>query len=324
MLFINSQNTDPFINLAAEEYLLKKKEEDIFMLWISTPSVVIGKHQNAFAEINYDFIKKNGIDVARRLSGGGTVYHDEGNLNFTWIKNGEPGKLVDFKKFINPVIDFLKTININAVFGERNEILVNNCKISGNAEHIFKNRTLHHGTLLFETNLDKLRKSLSVNDKKYYDKAVKSVPHKVTNIKEFLDKNIKINQFRTNLFDYIRNVNNSGSVYEFNASEIRTIENLKNQKFKQWDWIFGYSPDYTFKRKIKINKEETIIEFKVHKGTISNVTCKNLKNSDLKHIIKSTLEDNTHREDSILENFYNNLKEYNNHFNCKVFTTMLF
>ena len=146
MYCITSNNTNPYFNLAAEEYFFREFKENIFMIWQSEPAVIVGKHQNTLAEINYEYIRNNNIKVARRLSGGGTVYHDQGNINFTFIVNGKEGKLVNFNRFIEPVINFLNNLSVNAEFQAKNNIIVNNRKISGNAEHIYKERILHHGT----------------------------------------------------------------------------------------------------------------------------------------------------------------------------------
>ncbi len=156
MLCIQSPSRDPYFNLAAEEYLLKQSTDDVFMLWQSSPVVVSGKHQNVYAEMNYRYIREKGILVARRLTGGGTVYHDPGNINFSFIRQGEAGKMVDFTGFIEPVIRFVNSLGVHASQGPKHEIMVNGKKISGNAEHVFKNRVLHHGTLLFDAALDEL------------------------------------------------------------------------------------------------------------------------------------------------------------------------
>src|SRR4030042_3173441 len=160
MQCIYSRNNDPYYNLATEEYFLRQGEDDIFMLSRSNPSVIVGKHQNTLAEINYKFAIKNNIQVARRLTGGGTVYQDMGNVNFSFIRQGEPGKLVNFGNFIAPIVSFLQAIGIEAYQGIKNEIMAYGRKISGNAEHVYKNRVLHHGTLLFNTNLNSLSESL--------------------------------------------------------------------------------------------------------------------------------------------------------------------
>lgn len=150
-LCINQPNSDPYFNLAAEEYFLKNFQEDFFMLWRSWPSVVVGKHQNALAEINHEFVRLHQIPVARRLSGGGTVFHDPGNVNFTFIRNVANISEVNFKIFTIPVIEALKKLGVEAYTTGRNDLLIDGKKISGNAEHVHRNRVLHHGTLLFDS-----------------------------------------------------------------------------------------------------------------------------------------------------------------------------
>ena len=154
MLILDSPYTDPRYNIAAEEYLLKETGEDYAFFYINEPSIIIGKHQNAYAEVNLDYVRQNHIKVIRRISGGGTVWHDRGNLNFSFILKGEEGKQVNFRGYAQPVVDFLDELGVEASFGPRNEILVGDLKISGNAEHIHRKRVLHHGTLLFDSDLD--------------------------------------------------------------------------------------------------------------------------------------------------------------------------
>ena len=309
MLYIDSKNINPYFNLATEEFLLKDKTDNIFMLWISEPSVIIGKHQNTLAEINYNYINQKKFFIARRLSGGGSVFHDKGNLNFTWILNGESGKLVDFKKFINPVIDYLSQYDLNATYGGRNDILIGNKKVSGNAEHVYKNRTLHHGTLLFNTNLEHLRSSLKTEIDKYKDKAVKSVPHSVANIKDFINNVIDLDSFRDNLKDYIKKIYGSQSDYIFSQEELLKIEELKKNKYETWDWNFGYSPEYIFTREIIINKIMISLKFKVVKGRISEVKIKNLKDVPLKKLIIKSLENCLHRENDIVNSLMSNITD---------------
>ena len=305
MFCINSKSSDPYYNLAAEEYFLKKYDDNIFILWVSKPAVIVGKHQNTLAEINYNYVNSNEILVARRLSGGGTVYHDYGNLNFTWILNGEAGKLVDFKKFIDPIINFLKMNKINATYGGRNDILVNNLKISGNAEHIYKNRTLHHGTLLYNANLTNLREVLKIDKSKYLDKAVKSVPHPVTNLQEQTDKKPAFEKFRKELFNYILQLDNSNKQYNLSDSDKKNIKTLRKEKYINWDWIFGYSPDYKYVREIKTGKYPVKLQISVSKGIITDLILKNIKNKELKENIKSCLINVKHEEKEITGNFIN-------------------
>ena len=156
MICIHLKNTNPFYCLAAEEYLLKNFDDDIFMLWQSKDTVVLGKHQNALAEINYPFVRANNVTVARRISGGGTVFHDAGNVNFAFIKNVKSPAEISFKQFTQPVVEALALLGIEATSSGRNDLLIEGLKISGNAEHVFKNRVLHHGTLLFNSDLENL------------------------------------------------------------------------------------------------------------------------------------------------------------------------
>ena len=167
MLCIDLRNTNPYFCLAAEEYLLKTFNEDIFMLWQSQDTVVVGKHQNALGEINYPFIRANNITVARRISGGGTAYHDGGNVNFTYIKNVKSPAEISFKQFTRPVVEALGKLGLNATTSGRNDLLIEGFKISGNAEHVFKNRVLHHGTLLFNSDLVNLGNAINVVPEKY-------------------------------------------------------------------------------------------------------------------------------------------------------------
>ena len=156
MICIADHRTDPYFNLAAEEYLLKSKNEDYFMLWRNEPSIVVGKHQNALAEIDLLYAREKGFKVARRISGGGTVFHDLGNLNFSFISNGEEGKLINYRKYATPIVEVLGMLGIEATFSKRDDILIEGMKISGNASHVYKQRVLHHGTLLFSSDLSDL------------------------------------------------------------------------------------------------------------------------------------------------------------------------
>jgi lipoate---protein ligase len=218
MLCIQLKNNDPFFCLAAEEYLMKNFSEDIFMLWQSENTVVVGKHQNALAEINYPFVHKNGITVARRISGGGTVFHDNGNINFAYIKNFSNPSEISFKVFTEPVVHALARLEIKATTSGRNDLLVDGKKISGNAEHVFKNRVLHHGTLLFNSNLKTLGQSIKVIPGKYHGKAVQSNRSVVTNILPFLKKNLSVNDFISFLLE-VQLVKSANSVYDLNEKD---------------------------------------------------------------------------------------------------------
>jgi lipoate-protein ligase A len=271
MLCINLENTNPFFCLAAEEYLLRYFDDDVFMLWQSDKTIVVGKHQNALAEINYPSVRQNNIVVARRISGGGTVYHDEGNVNFAFIKNVKSPAEISFKQFTEPIVEALAKLGIVAVNSGRNDLVVNGLKISGNAEHVYKNRVLHHGTLLFDADLENLGQAIKVVPGKYISKAVQSNRSKVVNISAFLKKRMSTEEFKRVLFNF-QLKKEEARVYEISENESKSIQNLATEKFSTWEWNFGYSPKYTFKNKAEIEGKSLSVLLYVKKGIIEEAT----------------------------------------------------
>jgi lipoate---protein ligase len=265
---IRSKIGDVYFNLAAEEYFIRNKTEDYIMLWQSEPAVVVGKHQNVIAEINSQYVENNGIKVARRLSGGGAVYHDKGNLNFTFIMNGEKNKMVDFMKFVQPIINFIKMKGIPAVAGKRNDILVDGFKISGNAEHVFKTRILHHGTLLFNTDLEAVRQSLSADTNKFTDRAIQSNRSNIINLADSLKDPIDIETFSMELLQYLTNYFQDCADYEMNETERSEILTLRNEKYASWDWVYGYSPGFEINTSLILENKNIEIHLKIEKGII--------------------------------------------------------
>jgi len=271
-LCINQTSIDPFFNLAAEEYFLKNFQEDFFMLWRSQPSVVVGKHQNALAEINHEFVRENQIPVARRLSGGGTVFHDPGNVNFTFIRNVEKVSEVNFKVFTVPVIEALKKLGVDAYTTGRNDLLIDGKKISGNAEHVHRNRVLHHGTLLFDSHLKALKGALKVDLSKFEDKAVQSNRSEVTNISNYLPNPFSVEEFTDFLFAEISQNYTEFQIYKPTDADITAIEKLSVEKYLTWDWIFGYSPRYRFTNTLDTANGAISISLLVEKGHISEAS----------------------------------------------------
>lgn len=271
MIYISNKSTNPYFNIAAEEYLLKNFSQQIFMLWRSIPSIIVGKHQNALAEINRDFTIKNNVAVVRRLSGGGAVYHDLGNLNFTFIDNKEKGDFINFEKYTKPIIEVLHSLGIDAYIGKCNDLRIDKLKFSGNAEHVHKNRVLHHGTLLFNSDLNKLNQALKVNLDRFKDKSVQSRRSTVTNITSHLKKNINIQQFNDLIFEHIIDKNKSCNKYKFNEKDITCINKLVEEKYKKWEWNFGALPKYSFKNIIKLNGKEYAFEIFVNKGITQDI-----------------------------------------------------
>lgn len=269
MLCINLKNNNPFYCLAAEEHLLKNFDDDIFMLWQSEKTVVIGKHQNALGEVNYRYVRENNITVARRISGGGTVYHDAGNVNFAFIKNVKSPAEISFKDFTEPVVEALAQLDIEATTSGRNDLLIEGLKISGNAQHIFKNRVLHHGTLLFNSDLDNLGNSIKVVPGKYISKAVQSNRSKVANISTFLEKNMDIDVFVDFLIG-IQLKKAGAKSFTISGADDEAINKLVNEKFTTWDWRWGYSPKYNFTNRVEIDGRILEIYLEVKKGRIEN------------------------------------------------------
>ncbi len=267
MFCFQLKKADPYFCLAAEEYLLKNFEEDVFMLWQSNNSVVLGKHQNALGEINYRFARENNVAVCRRISGGGTVYHDAGNVNFTFIKTVNSPAEVSFSHFTSPVVEALARLGLEATTSGRNDLLVKGKKISGNAEHVFKNRVLHHGTLLFQSDLEKLGQSIKVEPGKYESKAVQSNRSQVANISGFLNEKMDIGRFIRFLLD-VQLEKEENSVFQFTTADEQNIETLSKEKFRKWDWNYGYSPKYTFTHDAELDGKTLSIRLAVERGMI--------------------------------------------------------
>ena len=266
--YIQRTETDPYYNLAAEEYLLKSATVDTFMTWRNEPSVIVGKHQNTLKEINPSFIETNNLPVIRRITGGGAVYHDPGNINFSFIYTGRKENLVDFREFTTPMILFLQTLGLNASFEGKNNITVDGLKVSGNSAHIFKNKVLHHGTLLFNTDLNRLDQAIAGREDFFHDKAVKSVRATVANINDLLKEKITVDTFVGMFRDFIFKKYKDAYFDDLNLKEKEAIRVLAEDKYKTYQWNFGYSPEYTYHTEWEMLDGKWAISLFVKEGII--------------------------------------------------------
>ena len=270
MLLINNTNTNAYFNLAMEEYFLKNTNEDIFLLWQNENSIIVGKNQNTLSEINYDYVKENNIKVVRRLSGGGAVFHDLGNINFTFISCND-NSFSDFKKFTMPIVEALKELNVHAEFSGRNDLLIDGQKFSGNAQYNYKNKVMHHGTLLFSSEINDLSNALKVKPSKFQGKSVKSVKSRVTNISSHLDKKMTVLEFKDYLMDFINKRDENSHFYELNDKDVESINKLVEEKYSTWEWNFGYSPKYSLYNEVKYPGGNLEFSLDVHDGLIKDI-----------------------------------------------------
>ncbi len=307
MLVIRRENRNPYFNIAAEEYFLKQGQEDCFMLWQNDPAVIIGKHQNAFSEISFSYINKHKIPVIRRISGGGTVYHDPGNINFTFISGGERTKLVDFRKYTRPIINAFGNLGVELKFERKNNLTFRGMKVSGNAEHIYKNRVLHHGTLLFQADLIALEQAIKPVNAKFEDKSVKSVRASVCNLSEALDSKYTPRQMIDYLYDYIESTEDDVTHYIPDEWDNAAIDKLVFEKYQTWEWNFAYSPDHTFIKHTQLNGSDVEILMFVQKGRIKEFVL-NTEDTEIINIFESVQD---FFKDHILEKsiLYENAKK---------------
>ncbi len=297
MFYYFSPSNNAAHNLALEEVLLKDYDTDFFLLYINSPSVIVGKNQNATAEINHKFAKKNGIEIHRRISGGGTVYHDLGNLNYCYITNGKNGRLVNFQQYSQPVIDTLQKLGVDAKFEGKSDLTIGNRKFSGNASNVFKSRVMQHGTMLFKSDLKRLNQLLKVNPTRYKDKAIRSNRSVVTNISEHLSTPLSITAFSEKIFEQVLQTFTNAQTFTPSLADMEKIEHLIATKYATQEWILGNSPSYTFNGKTKL-KEGTIItaEIGVKSGKINTINCTNSNNET---ICLDFLLDIFHYEDEV-------------------------
>ena len=269
MLFVDSSpHTDPRINLAVEEHLLRniQVQEPILLFYVNEPSVIIGRNQNTLEEIDPDYVKAKGIHVVRRLSGGGAVYHDLGNLNFSFITQGSED-LHNFAKFTEPVIKVLGELGVGAELRGRSDIFATGRKISGNAQYVTANRMFSHGTLLFDTDLEEMLKALNPRQIEIESRAVQSIRNYVANIRDLALKDMDLQGLKAAL---LKGIFGSGDFpsYELNDEEWAAIHQLSAKRYQQWDWNYGHSPRFNIQKSDQTPAGKIDVGIDVDKGRI--------------------------------------------------------
>lgn len=271
--YLDLTTTDPAFNLAAEQYVFDALPRDraYFMLWQNDNAIIVGKYQNTFAEINEAYVKEHGIRVVRRLSGGGAVYHDLGNLNFTFIADAGTLSTLNFTIFCEPVIRTLARFGVTAEVNGRNDMTIDGRKFSGNSQYLKQGRIMHHGTILFDSDLSVVSNALQVDESKFQSKASKSVRSRVTNVSAYLPAPVSLPEFRSALLaDIAQSV--GGEAYDFSASDLAAIEKLRAERYGTWEWNYGFSPACTIERRARIEGCGTVeVRISVSGGLISEM-----------------------------------------------------
>ncbi|HEO6894078.1 TPA: lipoate--protein ligase [Streptococcus agalactiae] len=273
MKYIVNTSNDPAYNVALEAYAFQKLTDidEIFILWINEPAIIIGRHQNTIQEINKEFIDKNGIHVVRRLSGGGAVYHDLNNLNYTIISNNTQEGAFDFQTFSKPVIDTLAKLGVKAEFTGRNDLEINGQKFAGNAQAYYKGRMLHHGCLLFDVDMSVLGQALKVSKDKIESKGIKSVRARVTNIVDHLSDKITVQEFSDAILAQMKEEYPEMDEYVLSDAELSEIQAMRDNQFATWDWTYGKAPEYTIERGVRYPAGKITTYANVENSTIKSV-----------------------------------------------------
>ncbi|MGC6769489.1 lipoate--protein ligase [Enterococcus sp. LJL128] len=279
MIFVPNENNDPRINLAIETYLLKEKplDEPILLFYINEPSIIIGRNQNTIEEINKEYVEEHGIHVVRRLSGGGAVYHDHGNLNFSFIMPDDGNSFRDFEKVTKPIIQALHELGVaGAELKGRNDLVIDGMKFSGNAMYATEGRMFAHGTLMFDSDIDEVVNALKVRKDKIESKGIKSIRSRVTNIKPFLpaDKQgMTTEEFRQEILLKIFGVDSVDQVktYVLNEKDWQRINQISEEYYRNWDWNYGKSPSFNLERRHRFPIGSIEVRMDVEEGAIKEL-----------------------------------------------------
>jgi lipoate-protein ligase A len=275
MIYLNNRDMlDQTLNFALEEYALKHLsiDETYLMFYRMAPTVIVGRNQNTIEEVNMDYIAKNEVTVTRRLSGGGAVYNDPGNLSFSFIAKDDGDSFNNYRKFTEPVIRALQHMGVDAKLEGRNDLTVDGKKISGNAQFVTQGRIFSHGTLLFDVNLDNVSKALHPDKAKYESKGIKSVRSRVTNIREHLAKNMDIHEFKAQLLHYIFEGEDHVPEYTLTDEDWTNIINIAKRRYRNWEWVYGKSPEFNVQKAHRFPGGRVDFRMNVKKGIIEQLS----------------------------------------------------
>ncbi|MFL0246376.1 lipoate--protein ligase [Candidatus Clostridium stratigraminis] len=270
MIYIDNNSTNPYFNFALEYYLIYEKqlpEDSVFIFWRTEPTVMLGKYQNTLEEINESYVREHGVNVVRRITGGGTIYTDMGGWQFSFITKGSASQ-IDFQKYIEPILKALNDINVHAEFNSRNDLVIEGKKFSGNAQCMSNGYTLHHGSLLFNTDFEQMVRCITVDDYKIISKGIKSVRERVTNISEHLAKPMDELSFKKLMVNSI--MNGSEKEYKLTKEDLTRIEEIAREKFQSWQWNYGTSPKFNITKTGRFKGGKIEFKLDVNKGIVES------------------------------------------------------
>jgi lipoate-protein ligase A len=270
MIWIETGSTDVYYNFGLEYYFTveKRMSEPVFLFWQTTPTLMIGKYQNTREEIDLDYARGHGIHVVRRLSGGGTIYTDEGGWQYSFITQGGEGE-IDFQKYLKPVLKALRDLGVPAEFNGRNDLTANGRKFSGTSQYKLKNATVHHGSLLFHTNVEAMVKATTVDTYKLVSKGIRSIKSRVCNLSEFLPEGMTPQEFKNRMVSAI--LGESGIVYRVTEEDDQRIRELADEKFRSWDAVYGQDPKFEIVQKNQFPGGQLRTALNVKKGKIEQI-----------------------------------------------------
>jgi lipoate-protein ligase A len=273
MQYLESESTNPHFNLALEQFVFDQLDRghDYFMLWRNDNAVIVGKHQNTMGEINPEYVRENHIRVVRRLSGGGAVYHDLGNVNFTFIVSADNNRPFDFGTFCCPVVRALAELGVKAEINGRNDMTIEGKKFSGNAQYRKRNRVMHHGTILYDSDLSVLGRALVVQRDKIESKGVKSVQSRVTNVKDYMSEDFGVERFMGELRKMMFK-EYAMKPYSLTDVDLEAVRRLQHDVYDTWEWNYGESPAYSIRKERRIEGCGKLeVHMEVTKGAIERI-----------------------------------------------------